>query len=523
MQRFLAKNRKQTLIYKTQFIRQKSIFGFGLLSLLVMASTGFAQSGDGSYSNNSLLNSPSVGYSSTGGYTLPSLTGPLPSPPVNQAQLSTLPVSTLPVSTLPISLLPPAPGTAPNTSASYDRNSVNPDTGIVENLALGVLRIERDLDNDLGVNLGTTPREPYHPFFNVDWSIGLAYTHTGGTQTGKNSAVLTPEFSLTHQDLRGQYSFAGRSSLSVNDDQLTRIDETEFSYSGQSALDSVTAITSGASIGLSQDDVNAPGMSDTIVQTPVVATLRGNIGIARQMGRFTFEVGTQAQRQASSDTLLVGGLGQNNSDRNFSRLGGTLRTSYAFSPEISLYIEGGVAHDWYDGAPIATGRKLDGWDYTISTGALVNWRDVLSAEVSVGHTTRDYDDLGLVGMGSAVFGLDLAYTPNDALTAGLQFTTNLTPADASSGQVASVDYSASGNITYGMTPWLDLRASGSALYSLPQTGTNIQTTYTAGAGADFAVNKNISVNLDYLYTWAQLLPVTAQYQHAGTIGIRIAR
>lgn len=513
MQCFLAKKRRQSLTSKNQINLQKNIFGFGFLCLLVMTSTGFAQSGDGSYSNNALLNSSSAGYSTPVEYMPLPLSTALPLPPVNQSRLSTLPVA----------LLPPASSTSSHNAAPHGLAVVNPDTGIAENLALGVLHIERDLDNDLGVNLDTTPREPYHPFFDVDWSLGLAYTHTGGTQTGKNSVVLTPEISLTHQDLRGQYSFAGRASLSVNDDQLTRIDETEFSYSGQYALDSVTGILSGASIALSQDDVNAPGMADTIVQTPVVATLRGNIGIARQIGRFTFELGTQAQRQASSDTLLVGGLGQNNSDRNFSRLGGTLRTSYTFSPEISLYIEGGVAHDWYDRAPITTVQKLDGWDYTISTGAIVNWRDVLSAEASVGHTTRAYDDVGVVGMGSAVFGLNLAYTPNDALRAGLQFATNLMPANASSGQTASVDYSASGNITYGMTPWLDLRASGSVLYSLPQTGTNIQATYTAGAGADFAVNKNISVNLDYLYTWAQLLPVTAQYQHAGTIGIRIAR
>lgn len=504
MQCLLAKNGQINLIYTSQINRQICSFGLFALSLLVASSTSFAQSGDGSYSNNPLLNSPPVSSSIPAGYALPLEATILQRPPVSQSRLSTPP--------------PPAPD-----FVSYNSVDVNPDTGIAENLALGVLRIDRDLDESESGNLDAVPREPYHPFFDVDWSLGLAYTHTGGTQTGKNSVVLTPAISLTHLDMRGQYSFNGRSSLSVNDDQLTRIDETEFSYSGQYALDSDTAFTTGASLRLGQDDVNAPGMSDTIIQTPMVATLRGNIGIARQMGRFTFEVGGQAQRQANTSTHLVGGLVQNNLDRNFSRLGGTLRTAYAFSPEISLYIEGGVAHDWYDAAPLSTGRKLDGWNYTISTGAIVNWRDVVSVEASVGHTTRAYDDVGIVGMGSAVFGLNLAYTPNDALRAGLQFTTNLIPANASSGQAASVDYSASGNITYGMTPWLDLRASGSALYSVPQMGANVQTTYTAGAGADIAINKNISVNLDYLYTWAELLPITAQYQHAGTIGIRIAR
>ena len=530
MQRFLlsAGQKNQRILGRSGFVRL-------VLTLSVLGAfqgsvgVSLAQSsGDGSYSNNPQLNSvrPAVpcatncGNSQGYAHAVPTqgqavqLLGAnqlRPAAPVNYSQQVSSPV-------------PGNSGHAPAVSGSNRPSAsvayqVDSRTGIARDLALGVLNIDRNP----GQNLSSAPREPYQPFFDVDWSLGLTYTHTGGTQSGKNFVTLTPRVSLTHQGLRGQFGFAGQTALSVNDDQLTRVDDTVFSYTGQYALDSVTGVLSGASVSINQEDVNAPGMPDTIVQTPVVTQLKGNVGLTRQMGRFNFDVNTEAERMASSDTLLVGGRGQNNADRNFSRLGGTLRTSYAFSPEISLFVQGGISHDWYDAAPVSTGLKLDGSDYTAEVGAVVNWRDVLELEATVGHTTRVYDDPGIVGMGSAVFGLDLSYTPNSALSAGLQFSTNLKTADATAGRPASVDYSASGNITYGLNSWIDLRASASALYSVPQSGTDLQTSYSAGAGADFQVNKNVSVNLDYLYTWAELLPKPAEYQHAGTIGIMIAR
>ena len=374
-----------------------------------------------------------------------------------------------------------------------------------------------------GQSFFPVPREPYHPFFDVDWQVGLSATHTGGTSSGKNRVTLTPQTTLTHTGLRSQFSLGARARLSVTDDQLTRIEQGTLTYDGQYSLDPTTQLTSSLSLAVSQQDVNAPGVSDTIVQMPVMSDLRGRLGLVSNMGRFGVDADLSIERVYNSDSILVGNIAQSNGDLNFTRLGATFRSSFSFTPEIGLFVQGEVTHDWYDAAPVSTKVLQNNISTSLTAGVSVNWRDVLAAEASVGYSLRRFDADSIPNMASTVFGLKLTYMPNTAFSANGQFTTTLTPQDPSAGQAASVDYGALLNVGYRMAPWVGLRASASAGWVVPVTGTALRTTYAVGAGADFAVNRHVAINLDYLYTWAQRLPSPAEYEHAATIGITVSR
>ncbi|MCF6303027.1 MAG: outer membrane beta-barrel protein [Devosiaceae bacterium] len=372
---------------------------------------------------------------------------------------------------------------------------------------------------------GDVPKEPAQPFFDVDWSVLLRATHTGGTDTGKNAVELVPEISLAREGLRGQYAFDAQAVLSVNDDQLTRINDTRFGYSGQYELDIVSVLNANLDLTISQGDVNAPGVSDTIVQLPYNTSLRGDLGIVRQFGRFSLGASAQLERAYRGPTQLVGSLSQDNGEFSFVKLGADMRASYAFSPEISLFVEGATARDWYDRAPVATGIKLDGMDYRLSAGAVLNWRNVLSVEASVGQVVRQHIDAAIGDRGEAVYALSFEYDPNQAVSIGGEISTTILPRDVSAGRPRSVAYSASGSVGYAVAPWIGLRATQSGRWVFPDTGINTQTTYTTGFGVDVDINKNLALNLDYLYTWAEILPSVAdpEYQHAATIGIRYSR
>lgn len=372
---------------------------------------------------------------------------------------------------------------------------------------------------------GDVPPEQAQPFFDVDWSVQLRATHTGGTETGKNAVELAPEFSLTRAGLRGQYVFDGQATLSVNDDQLTRINDTQFGYTGQYALDSVSQLNTSLNLGVSRDDVNAPGVSDNIVQLPYNISLRGELGAVRQFGRFFLEGSTRLERAYRGPTQLVGNLTQDNSEFSFVKFGGDLRASYAFSPEITLFVEGGADRDWYDSAPALTGVKLDGIDYRLSAGAVLDWRNVLSVEASVGQVVRQHIDPSIGDRGEAVYALSIDYNPTNAVSFGGEISTSIVPENITAGNPSSVAYSASGNVGYAVAPWIGLRASQTGRWVFPNTGVNTQTTMTTGLGIDVDINKNLSVNLDYLYTWAEILPSDAkpEYEHAATIGIKYSR
>ncbi|HHB82642.1 MAG TPA: hypothetical protein ENK61_04130 [Devosia sp.] len=372
---------------------------------------------------------------------------------------------------------------------------------------------------------GDVPLEQAQPFFDVDWSVQLRATHTGGTEQGKNSVKLLPEISLTRAGLRGQYVFDGQATLSVNDDQLTRVNNTQFGYSGQYSLDSVSQLSGSLNLNVSQDDVNGPGVPDNIVQLPYNVSLKGELGVVRQFGRFSLEGSTRLERAYRGPTQLVGNLLQDNSEFSFVKFGGDLRASYAFSPEISLFVEGGADRDWFDSAPASTGIKLDGIDYQLRAGSALNWRDVLNVEASVGWVLRQHVDPSITDRGEAVYALNIGYTPSNALSFSGEISTTIVPEDVTAGRPRSVAYGASGNVGYAIAPWIGLRASQTGRWVLPQTGVNTQTTLTTGLGVDVDINKNLALNLDYLYTWSENLPSSTEpeYEHAATIGIKYSR
>ncbi|HHS82742.1 MAG TPA: hypothetical protein ENJ68_04405, partial [Devosia sp.] len=188
-----------------------------------------------------------------------------------------------------------------------------------------------------------------------------------------------------------------------------------------------------------------------------------------------------------------------------------------------LFANGEVSHDWYDGAPVATGIRQDNSAATLSAGVRANWRDVLVGEASVGYSLRRFDDPSIASLAATVFGLDLSYTPNNAFSASAGFSTTLTPQDVGAGRAASVDYAASLDLGLRLAPWVGLRASAAGAWAVPVSGPNIRTTYSGGAGMDFAINRNVAVNADYLFTWTQPLPSPAEYAHAATIGITVSR
>jgi len=359
----------------------------------------------------------------------------------------------------------------------------------------------------------------------VDWSVLLSATHTGGTDSGKNAATITPEVSLTHMGLRGRFVLDAKASVSATDDQLTRLNNSEFGLNGTYEADKDTQLNYNARIQYSQEDVNVPGVATTIDQMPYETLMQGEFGIARQFGKFDVDLQLNTERLHFSDTQLVGGLARNNAERSLTELGASLRTSYAFSPEIALFLQGDITRDWYDAAPVSTGVKLDGVDYGISVGAAVNWRSVLDVEVTAGYVQRQHVASTIADRGEAVYGVNIDYTPNDALSFSGAISTTIKPEDVTLSREASTEYNASGSIAYAVAPWLGLRMTQSGKWLFPEVGVDTATSYGTGFGVDVALNKNMSLNLDYLYSWAEVLPTAEdpEYQHAATIGIKFSR
>lgn len=366
-------------------------------------------------------------------------------------------------------------------------------------------------------------KEPFDPFFEVDWSIGISAASRVGSDPVRNSLSITPEFSLTNIGLRSQFSLGAEAALSVSDAQLIRVETIGLSYGGLYALDALTRLNSSINIDLSQGDASAPGVPNNVVQLPLQISARGEAGIERQFGRFGLLGSLQLERNVQTPTLLSGNIEQDNSDRNFIGLGGNLRTSYEITPNLLGFVEGDLTRNWYDAAPVLPGIKLDGWNLGLRGGAQLNWRDVLVSEFSIGYRLRSFDDATIAQLGATIFGMDVNYTPNNAINAGVQLSTSLTPQDLNNSRPASIDYSAAANVGYQLNSVFALRGTVSGEWVRPVSGTENQTSVSAGAGADFTINKNLLLSADYSYSWAQRQPSDAEYEHALILGMRFSR
>ncbi|MCF6326558.1 MAG: outer membrane beta-barrel protein [Devosiaceae bacterium] len=372
-------------------------------------------------------------------------------------------------------------------------------------------------------NLAAQGKEPFDPFFEVDWSIGISAASRVGSDPVRNSLSVTPEFSLTNIGLRSQFLLGANASFSISDAQLIRVEAIGLSYEGAYALDALTRLNSSINIDLSQGDASAPGVPGNVVQLPLQLSARGEAGIERQFGRFGLSGSIEIERNVQTPTLLSGNIEQDNSDRNFLGLGGNLRASYEITPNLVGFIAGDLMRNWYDAAPVLPGIKLDGWDMGLRGGAQLNWRDVLVSEFSVGYQLRSFDDASIVQLGATIFGVDVNYTPNNAISAGVQLATSLTPQDLSNLRPASVDYSAAVNVGYQLNSIFGLRGNASGEWVRPVSGNENQTSLGVGAGADFTINKNLLLSADYSYSWTQRVPNDDEYAHALILGMRFSR
>jgi len=371
--------------------------------------------------------------------------------------------------------------------------------------------------------LASQGKEPFDPFFEVDWSIGLSAASRVGSDPVRNAISITPQFSLTNIGLRSQFSLGAEAAFSVSDAQLMRVETIGLSYEGAYALDALTRLNSSINIDLSQGDANAPGVPDNVVQLPLVISAQGEAGIERQFGRFGLSGSLQLEREVQTSTQLSGNIEQDNSDRNFIGFGGNLRASYEITPNLVGFIDGDLTRNWYDEAPVLPGIKLDGWNMGLRGGAQLNWRDVLVSEFSIGYRLRSFDDAAIAQLGATIFGVDVNYTPDNAISVGVQLSTSLTPEDLNNSRPASIDYSAAVNVGYQLNSIFGLRGTASGEWVRPVSGNENQTSVSAGAGADFTINKNLLLSADYSYSWTQRLPNDDEYEHALILGMRFSR
>lgn len=380
---------------------------------------------------------------------------------------------------------------------------------------------------------GVYPAQPVPPEFALapeaqesaplDWSVGLRGTYLNSNDTGSFVTHLTPRFSYTHAGGIATIVVDGNADLAkVGGQDLPILASGGLSISGTAPIDSVTAVTGSANIGLTQDLPGTPGLSPFIITPAQVFTGGGELGVTRQFGRFNLGVGAGVQRTTygptnRSDTGLT-----DNAEQNYWSGSANLRLGYQITPILEIFGQGEVQRDIFDLPTASLGLYPNATNRSMRAGIAGKWNDIWSASASVGIGERIFDEASLGAIRAQLYGAEIRYTPDPtiALSAGLE--TALAPAGADNPGNARIQYTAFADAQYTVNTWLRLRASADWSQSeLVGTGTT-ERRLGLGAGADYVLNTHTSLNADYGYGNTDNANGNTQ-SHQLSVGVTISR
>ncbi len=367
-------------------------------------------------------------------------------------------------------------------------------------------------------------REPYDPFFDVDWSVALRGTYSKATAGERFDIRLVPSVGLEHIGARSAINFDGSAEI-VRPSESGNVDIGALRLGLQTGydLDSVTRLTGSGSLSLSKPVAGTPGLASNIAIGPQTTSGGADVGITRQFGKFNIGVTGAAQRNVYGPTTLTDGRVTDNSEQNYWALDAGLRVGFQATPIFEVFGQAGLGRDISDLPSSALLVRTDATDTSLEAGVTGRWNDILEATASAGVSLRRFDAASLGEVVTQLYDAQLSFTPDPTwrMTAG--FTTTVAPPGPNAGGTTRVDYAANAEIGYTVNSWLALRALADWNTARFEGSANVETGYGFGAGADYKVNAHTALTADYGYDHSQSTANGTQEAHRVTVGITLSR
>lgn len=362
-------------------------------------------------------------------------------------------------------------------------------------------------------------REPYDPFFDVDWSVALRGTYTKATAGERFDVRLVPSISLEHIGTRSAVNFdASVEIVRPGGGGNIEIGALRLGLKTGYNLDSDTRLTGNGNFSLTQQTPGTPGLSSTIAIAPVTINGGGDAGLTRQFGKFNVAVTGAAQRNVFGNTTLTDGSVVSNSEQNYWALDSGLRVGFQATPIFEVFGQAGAGRDVFESA-----ASVDANDYSLKGGATGRWNGILEATGSAGMGLRRYDVASRGEVVTQLYDAQVTYTPDPTLRMTAGFATTVAPPGPNGSGTARVDYTARAEIGYTVNSWLALRALADWNTARFEGSTNVETGHGLGAGADYKVNAHTAVTADYDYDFYESTSNGVQDAHRVTMGITLSR
>jgi hypothetical protein len=321
-------------------------------------------------------------------------------------------------------------------------------------------------------------------------------------------------------DLRGSYTgYSPDSEPSLNTPYLNgkadgRIDVTR-----------MTRIDLSGRVLVSTDNPGSPNLQAGLARLPIFTTFGGNAGLGQKLNRFDLSAKADAERTVYQNSSLTDGTTASNDDRNYNQYSAILRGGYELSPGITPFVEVDADTRKHDLTTDFSGYQRDSNGLTGKAGTTFEISRLLTGEIALGYTKRNYQDPRLDQLSGLIGDASLIWTANALTTVSLKASSSV--GESTVAGVAGILYrSADLQVDHAFRRWLigsvklgfgldtylgsDAASSGGSapplctcVVSTPG-GTmpdRVDTRYSAGVGLTYKFNRFAQIKGEFRQDW----------------------
>ncbi|MDI3470519.1 MAG: Outer membrane protein/protective antigen OMA87 [Pseudolabrys sp.] len=261
-----------------------------------------------------------------------------------------------------------------------------------------------------------------------------------------------------------------------------------------------TRIDLNAHTLVSTDNPNSPNLPAGLSELPIYTSFGGTAGIGQKFNRLDLSIKGTADRTQYQDSKLTNGTTASNEDRNYNQYGVVLRGSYELSPSVKPFVEVSADTRKHDLAVDSSGYRRDSNGWTGMVGSTFELTRMLTGEIAIGYTHREYDDPRLNVVNAPVARASLTWQATPLTTVKLSGTSTVGEVNVP-GVSSELSRDAGIEVDHAFRRWLIGTLKGGIGQDDYVGGNRIDNRYYFGVAALYKLNRFVQLKGEARHEW----------------------
>jgi hypothetical protein len=352
--------------------------------------------------------------------------------------------------------------------------------------------------------------------------VGVSISDNPAGSAEKESGVgfiVAPELSIRSETDRHEIEADFRGEAILYGDEELDEREAEARVRTRYDLTSRTSLDAEAGYRYELDRFTDPDTPAAAVERPPVHELDASLGVTQRFGRAALGLAGVVERDIHEDVPLSGGGTASREELNNTRYGLRLRASYEASGTLTPFVEAAAGRRAFDQKVDDSGFERSSVWGELRGGLIFDRGEKLRGEVSLGYRREDLDDDRLDDLDALVADASIFWSPRRLTEVRFDLSTETQPTSIPD-SAGDILYSATLTVTHELTPRFRIEGGAALEHERFVGADRTDVTYSAFAGATYAINRVASLKARYVYERTDSTDPDADAD-SHTVGLRL--